>query len=207
MNDLELETLIDNRSKVFISKTMAAVAAIELGPSFQEAVKSISECEGKIITTGMGKAGHAARKAASSLSSLGMPSSYIHPGEASHGDVGVISAKDVMLAFSTSGKTREVLETVSFARNLGISCVITITSHIDSDIRALSDIVIDMGEIEEAGYLNIAPTTSIIVMLVIADMLAVISSEVNGFSMEDYAVRHHGGYLGEKSRGEANGSR
>jgi arabinose-5-phosphate isomerase len=203
-NDWNLAELTDDRGFEFIRKTALAIAGIKISPFFHKAVQAISACEGKVITVGLGKAGCAARKVASSLSSLGIPSLYLHPGEASHGDIGVVSSKDVMLVFSTSGKTREVLETVSFAKKLGISSVISITSHKDADIRALSDIVIDMGEIEEAGYLNIAPTTSIIVMLVIADILAVICAEIRGFKMTDYADRHHGGYLGVKSRGEIN---
>ena len=155
-----------------------------------------------VITTGMGKAGHIAQKASSSFSSLGIPSFYIHPGESSHGDIGVIRPEDVLIVFSTSGKTREVIETVDFSRKLNIGKIIAITSHPDSIIRMEADIVIDMGEIFESGYLNIAPTTSIVIMLVIADMLATNVAEMNGFTMKDFYIRHHGGYLDEKSKKE-----
>jgi len=155
-----------------------------------------------VITTGMGKAGHIAQKASSSFSSLGIPSFYIHPGESSHGDIGVVRPGDVLIVFSTSGKTREVVETVDFTRKLKIGKIIAVTSHTDSIIRQKSDITIDMGEICESGYLNIAPTTSIVVMLVIADMLATNAAEMKGFTMEDFYIRHHGGYLGEKSKKE-----
>jgi len=153
-----------------------------------------------VITTGMGKAGHIAQKASSSFSSFGIPSFYIHPGEASHGDIGVVRPGDILIVFSTSGKTREVIETVDFTRKLNVGKIISITSHPDGIIRKKSDIVIDMGEICESGYLNIAPTTSIVVMLVIADMLATNVAEINKFTMKDFYIRHHGGYLGEKAK-------
>jgi arabinose-5-phosphate isomerase len=156
-----------------------------------------------VITTGMGKAGHIAQKASSSLSSLGIPSFYIHPGESSHGDIGVVRPGDVLLVFSTSGKTREVIETVDFTKKLDVGRIIAITSHPDSIIRQKADIIIDMGEINESGYLHIAPTTSIVVMLVIADMIAINAAEINKFSMKDFYIRHHGGYLGEKSKQES----
>lgn len=156
-----------------------------------------------LITTGMGKAGHIAQKASSSFSSLGIPSFYIHPGESSHGDIGVIKDGDILMVFSTSGKTREVIETVDFAKKLNIGKIIAITSHPDSVIRQKSDITIDMGIINESGYLHIAPTTSIVIMLAIADMIATNAAEVNGFSMKDFYIRHHGGYLGEKSKKES----
>ena len=202
MNDWETSKLVDNRAEVFLKETSDAILNIDITPGFTEAVRAISDCQGKVITTGMGKAGHAAKKVASSMSSMGIPSTYIHPGESAHGDIGCVSEEDILLAFSTSGKTREVVETVGFARRIGVSKVISVTSHKDAEIRSISDIVVDMGEITEAGYLHIAPTTSIVVMLVIADMLTIMAAELRGFKMEDYALRHHGGYLGMKSRGE-----
>ena len=167
-----------------------------------EVIANASKNKSIVITTGMGKAGHIAQKASSSFSSLGIPSFYIHPGESAHGDIGVVREGDILLVFSTSGKTREVIETVDFTRKLNIGKVIAITSHSDSIIRQKSDIIINMGEIQESGYLNIAPTTSIIVMLIIADMLALNVAEINNFTMEDFYIRHHGGYLGEKSKKE-----
>ena len=155
-----------------------------------------------VITTGMGKAGHIAQKASSSFSSLGIPSFYIHPGESAHGDIGVVREGDVLLVFSTSGKTREVIETVDFTRKLNIGNIIAITSHPDSVIRKKADITIDMGIIKESGYLHTAPTTSIVVMLVIADIIATNAARINKFTVEDFHIRHHGGYLGEKSKKE-----
>lgn len=166
-------------------------------------ISDASKNNSTVITTGMGKAGHIAQKASSSLSSLGIPSFYIHPGESSHGDIGVIREGDILIAFSTSGKTREVIETVNFARKLNIGKIVAITSHPDSVIRQKSDIVIDMGKISESGYLHIAPTTSIVIMLIIADMISTNVAQMNGFTMQDFYIRHHGGYLGKISKKES----
>ena len=157
---------------------------------------------GKIITTGIGKAGIAMRKFSSTLCSLGFPSCYLHPGEASHGDLGLITENDILFVASTSGKTREILEIIKLARHVNVSKIIGITSHIDSPIKAQADIVIDMGVIEEAGELGLAPTTSIIVMLAITDCIALIASEELGLTKEDYGRFHHGGYLGAVARGD-----
>jgi arabinose-5-phosphate isomerase len=167
-----------------------------------DAVDVICSCKGKIITTGMGKAGYAAEKAASSFSSLGMAACYLHPAQASHGDSGIIQNGDVMLALSNSGKTREVIETIQLARNLGIDKVISITSHEASPVRDLSDVIISMGPIQEAGHLALAPTTSIIMMLIVSDMIATISAQRRGLTIQEFGLRHHGGYLGQKCRGE-----
>ena len=187
----------------FIRHTTKALKAIRSDASLTSACWDIAECHrnGKtVVTTGMGKAGHIAQKAASILSSLGIRSIYLHPGEASHGDIGVVGDQDVILAFSTSGKTREVLETIRLARHIAECTVISITSHPDGKIRKCSDLVVDMGAVEEAGYLEIAPTTSTTVMQVLADFIAVTSAEIIGTTMEEYSLRHHGGYLGQKSR-------
>jgi len=152
------------------------------------------------VTTGMGKAGHIAQKVSSTLCSFGIKSCYLDPAAASHGDVGIVGPGDVVLAFSTSGKTREVIETVQLAQELGASTTIAITSHPDGEIRQYSQIVLDMGILKEAGHLNIAPTTSTTVMMVMADFLVSIAAEIKGATMADYALRHHSGYLGKKSR-------
>jgi arabinose-5-phosphate isomerase len=190
----------------FIRSTKEAFENLEKAPNLSasvlEAVKTVVSCKGKIITAGLGKAGYAAEKSASSFSSLGIPSCYLHPAQASHGDVGIIQNGDVLIAFSTSGKTREVIETIELARKLGIGKVIAITSHETSPVKDLSDISVDMGIIKEAGYLSMAPTTSIVIMLTVSDMIATISAKQNGLTLNDFGLRHHGGYLGKKCRGE-----
>ena len=209
MPEMESKSVVKN-CETIVSDTIAAllvlIGHIKNSQSMYEACKIVAtgaRNNAITITTGMGKAGHIAQKASSSFSSLGIPSFYIHPGESSHGDIGVVRPGDTLIVFSTSGKTREVVETVDFTRKLNVGKIIAITSHPDSIIREKSDITIDMGEIRESGYLNIAPTTSIVVMLAIADMIAVNVAQMNGFTMKDFYIRHHGGYLGEKSKKES----
>jgi arabinose-5-phosphate isomerase len=150
----------------------------------------------------MGKAGIAMRKFSSTLCSLGFSSCYLHPGEASHGDLGILEDDDVLFVASTSGKTREVLEIIELAKNIGVKKIVGITSHFDSPIRDKVEICLDMGEIKEAGELGLAPTTSILVMSAITDSIALVASERNGLTKEEYSKYHHGGYLGKVARGD-----
>jgi len=189
-------------SKILSGFSYALNNASPKDDSFSNAIDILKKCQknnGKIITTGMGKAGIAMCKFSSILCSLGVPSCYLHPGEASHGDLGIISKNDVLFVASTSGKTREVLETIELARGLKISKIIGITSHLDSIIREKADVVLDMGIIKEDGYLNLAPTTSILVMLAITDALALVVAKENNFTAEEYLKRHHSGYLSIKA--------
>lgn len=202
------QDLIQQQVKDFIASTQKTIGDFcnnqQIFCMVSDAVDVICACRGKIITTGMGKAGYAAEKAASSFSSLGMAACYLHPAQASHGDSGIIQNGDVMLALSNSGKTREVIETIELSKHLGIAKVISITSHDESPVKDLSDVIISMGPIQEAGHLAIAPTTSIIMMLIISDMIATISAERRGLTLAEFGLRHHGGYLGKKCRGEEN---
>ena len=195
------------RFNAFIAHTVKALKNIKINDELEKACLSIvasNQNGGTLVTVGMGKAYHIAQKTASLFSSLGIRSVCLHPGEASHGDVGVIGRNDVLLAFSTSGKTREVLETISAARKIARGLVIiAVTSHPDGGIRKCSDLVVDMGVVKEAGYLSIAPTTSTLVMLALADFLAVMSAELRGTTMAEYSLRHHSGYLGKLARRKA----
>jgi arabinose-5-phosphate isomerase len=128
--------------------------------------------------------------------------SFFHPGEAAHGDLGLIGPDDALVAFSTSGKTREVLEVLEMGRHVGLRTVIGITSHIDSDLRRLSDIVLDMGIIREPCPHGLTPSASTAVMLAISDGIALTLMELRGFSRRDYGLRHHGGSLGRAARAE-----
>jgi len=190
------------RVKTLLNDINKSISNIKVDSSFDFAINEILRCKGKIVTTGMGKAGIAMRKFTSTLCSLGFPSVYLHPGEASHGDLGVLQKNDILFVASTSGKTREVLEIIELARAIGTECVIGITSHPDSPIRDKANYVLDMGEIEEAGELGLAPTTSILVMLAITDCLALVASEERHLTKEEYAKYHHSGYLGQKARGD-----
>jgi len=200
-----------NKGQSYIEHFSKAIASIQLDDNFAEAVKLIGDCNSpvlgyKIVTTGMGKAGIAMRKFSSLLCSLGFPSCYLHPGEASHGDLGLLKSGDVLFVASTSGKTREVLETIQLAKNLGVSKFVGITSHKDSPIREQVDVCIDMGEIKEVGDLGLAPTTSILVMSAITDALAIVASEICELTVEEYGKLHHSGYLGEVARASSSSS-
>ncbi|MES1261772.1 MAG: SIS domain-containing protein [Acidobacteriota bacterium] len=191
---------IQDRVSAILRAEAEALNGIHVTPDFENAVLALRDCTGKVLTSGMGKAGHVARKFASTLCSTGTPASYIHPGEAAHGDLGLVGPEDCIVVFSTSGKTREVLEMLRLGRHLGLRTVIGITSHPDSELRGLSDIVVDMGLIEEPCPHGLTPTASIVVMLAIGDALALTLMELKGFSRQDFGLRHHGGYLGKQAR-------
>ena len=149
-----------SRARAIINAEAEAIRTVPLDRSFIEAIDILIQCRGKIITTGMGKAGIIASKMASTLCSTGTPASFLHPGEAAHGDLGLLAPGDVIIAFSTSGKTREIIEMLELAHHFGIDKIIGITSHPDSIIRTLSNVVINMGEITEPCSLGLTPTAS-----------------------------------------------
>lgn len=192
-------TMLD-RMREILEAEADAIRAVEVDQSFAQAVGALEGCRGKIIATGMGKAGFVARKFAAVLCSTGTPAVYIHPGEAAHGDLGLIGPGDCILAFSTSGKTREVLALIGPGRQLGAATVIAVTAHPESELRTLSDIVLNMGEIREPCPLGLTPTASMAVMSAIGDALALVLMERKAVTRQDYGLRHHGGYLGAKAR-------
>ena len=183
-----------------VNKEAEAISRIKVTEQYEKVVVSLASCQGKVITTGMGKAGYVAQKFAATLCSTKTPSAFIHPGEAAHGDLGLIDEKDCIMAFSTSGKTIEVLEMLELSRHLSVRTIIGITSHSDSGLRELSDVIIDMGVIEEACPLGLTPSSSMAVMSTIGDAIALALMAYKGVTKEDYGLRHHGGYLGKKSR-------
>lgn len=191
---------IKKRVSEIFAQEAKAISSIPVSDEFERAVTLLQACKGKVLTTGMGKAGHIAHKFSATLCSTGTPASFLHPGEAAHGDLGIIEENDAIVAFSTSGKTKEVLNTLAAGRELGLHTVIGITSHPDSELRELSDVVLDMGTIKEACQFELTPTSSMAVMLAISDVLALLLMELNGFTPEDFGKRHHGGYLGKKAR-------
>ena len=191
---------IQRKIKAILAAEAAAIAAVEVDDSFGAAIKLLEDCRGKIVSTGMGKAGYVAHKFSATLCSTGTPAVFIHPGEAAHGDLGLYASGDCIVAFSTSGKTREVLELIEFSRHLGPGKVIGITSHPETELRALCDVVLDMGEIVEPCPLGLTPTASVAVMSAIGDALALVMMERKGITKRDYGLRHHGGYLGSKAR-------
>jgi arabinose-5-phosphate isomerase len=191
---------IQKRIKAILTAEATAIAAVAVDQTFAKAIDLLAACTGKVVATGMGKAGYIAHKFSATLCSTGTPAVFVHPGEAAHGDLGLIAGGDCIVAFSTSGKTREVLELIEFSRHLGSEKVIGVTSHPESELRALCDVVLDMGEIVEPCPLGLTPTASIAVMSAIGDALALVLMERKGVTKRDYGLRHHGGYLGAKAR-------
>jgi len=191
---------IQKRITEILAAEAAAISAVCVNSEFERALNALRGSPGKILTTGMGKTGHVARKFASSLCSTGTPAVYLHPGEAAHGDLGLIDPQDCIVAFSTSGKTREVLEMLEFGRHIGLGTVIGVTSHPGSELRRLSDIILDMGVVEEPCPHGLTPSSSIAVMLAISDALTLVLMELKGITRHDFGLRHHGGYLGKKAR-------
>lgn len=184
-----------------IRKEAEAIQGIQITADFEKAVRTLENCEGKVVTTGIGKAHFIAQKFAATLSSTGTPAVFIHPAEAGHGDLGLLNKQDCIVAFSTSGKSTEVIEMLEISRHMGVDTVIGITSHTDSKLRDLSQIILDMGpDIEEPCPLKLTPSATIAVMLAISDAIALTLLELKGFTSEDYGLRHHRGYLGQIAR-------
>ncbi|MDW8066301.1 MAG: KpsF/GutQ family sugar-phosphate isomerase [Aquificaceae bacterium] len=168
-----------------------------LDEEFVKAVKIIQNCRGKVITTGVGKSGHIARKVASTLSSTGTPAHFLHPAEALHGDLGVIDKEDVVLAFSTSGESPEVLSLMPYIKLLGVP-LISVTNNPSSSLAKHSDVHIFLCVEREACPLQLAPTSSSTASLVLGDALAMVLLELNGFTERDFAIRHPAGSLGRR---------
>lgn len=194
---MDIKAKIEN----ILLKEAEAIQAINVTDEFEQAVKMLQDCKGKVLATGIGKAGFIAHKFAATLSSTGTPAVFIHPAEAGHGDLGVLNPEDCIVAFSTSGKSNEVIEMLDIARHLGVGSVIGITSHPDSLLRDRSELILDMGpDIEEPCPLKLTPSATTAVMLAISDSLALTLMELKGFTKEDYGMRHHKGYLGSLTR-------
>jgi arabinose-5-phosphate isomerase len=194
-----------DKVKQILEQEATAIRNIPVNEDYARVVELIYErvhqSGGKIIASGMGKAGHVASHVATTLSSTGTPSLFLHPSEAQHGDLGVIRENDVLLVLSNSGKTREIIELVELTHALhpGIPVVI-ITGNPEGPLAQKSRLVLFTGGPEEVCPLGLTPTTSATTMAVIGDVLVVLLMERIAFTAQDYARRHHGGYLGQKSR-------
>jgi arabinose-5-phosphate isomerase len=184
-----------------LSVEAAGIAALEdalangLGGSFKAAVSLLRQAKGRVIVTGMGKSGHIGRKIAATLASTGTPAFFVHPGEASHGDLGMVTADDVILALSWSGETVELRDLVAFSRRFRVALV-AITSMSDSALGKAADVVLDLPRAEEACPNGLAPTTSTLMQLAIGDALAIALLEERGFTAADFRTFHPGGKLG-----------
>jgi len=168
-----------------------------IGPEFTGACEICLACQGRIVVTGMGKSGHIAGKIAATLASTGSPSFFVHPGEASHGDLGMITRDDVVLAVSNSGDTPEIVLILPLIKRLGVP-LITMTGRPDSTLAQAADVNLHTGVEKEACPLNLAPTASTTATLAMGDALAVALLECRGFTEEDFARSHPGGALGRR---------
>jgi arabinose-5-phosphate isomerase len=168
-----------------------------LGEAFLRAHRLMLETKGRVVVTGMGKSGHIARKIASTLASTGTPAFFMHPGEASHGDLGMITEHDVVIAISYSGESDEILKVLPLIKRRGAP-VIAITGRARSTLATESDVHLDAGVEKEACPLNLAPTASTTATLALGDALAVVLLEARGFGSADFAMHHPGGALGRK---------
>ncbi len=182
-----------------IETELASVNALKsrVDDSFAGACELMLKCEGRIVVTGMGKSGHIAGKIAATLASTGSPAFFVHPGEASHGDMGMITSKDVVIALSNSGNTTEILTIVPIIKRLGVP-LISMTGNSTSPLATEATINLDVGVENEACPLGLAPTSSTTVALVMGDALAVALLEARGFTEKDFALSHPGGSLGRR---------
>lgn len=191
--------------KEILRKESDAILNLPVNESYNQAtdyiVEQVHKKKGKLVTSGMGKAGQIAENIATTFCSTGTPAIFLHPSEAQHGDLGVLQENDVMLLISNSGKTREIVELIDLSRNLYSEMkFIVITGNKDSLLAEQADVCLFTGAPEEVCKLGLTPTTSTTMMTVIGDILVVDTMGKIKFDPSDYAKRHHGGYLGVKSR-------
>jgi arabinose-5-phosphate isomerase len=177
----------------------AAVQALgqRVGSSFVQAIERLLACRGRVVVMGMGKSGHIGRKIAATLASTGTPAMFVHPGEASHGDLGMITGQDVLLAISNSGQSEELTGLLPALRRQQVA-LIALTGNLDSELARHADVVLDCSVEQEACPLNLAPTASTTAQLAMGDALAVALLDARGFRAEDFARSHPGGALGRR---------
>lgn len=171
--------------------------ASNLSQSFASACRVIANCKGRVLLIGIGKSGHIARKIAATFASTGTPAFFVHPAEAAHGDLGMITEEDVVITISKSGETQEILSFMPLIKRRGIK-TIALLGKVKSTIASLSDITLDVSVDKEACALNLAPTASTTVALAMGDALAVAILQARGFTEEDFAKSHPGGLLGRR---------
>lgn len=188
-----------NLARAVIDTEAAAAAALaaRIGDQFVKACEYMLQCQGRIVVLGMGKSGHIGNKIAATLASTGTPAFFVHPGEASHGDLGMITGKDVVLALSNSGETDEILTLVPLLKRLGVP-LISMTGNPQSRLSSAANVNLDVSVAKEACPLGLAPTSSTTAALVMGDALAVALLESRGFTADDFARSHPGGRLGKR---------
>jgi len=196
--------MLDDIKNLFLQEAQA-IMNIPVNETYTGALDAIYHsvhCNGgKVVVSGMGKAGQIAVSIATTFSSTGTPAVWLHPADAQHGDLGIVCKNDILLLISNSGKTREIIELVTLAKALWSHIpIIVITGNPDGELAQQADICIHTGNPAEVCPLGLSPTTSTTVMSAIGDAMVVQMMKRIGFGKPDYAKRHHGGYLGQKSR-------
>ena len=196
-----------NSIQDIINQEVIALQNLKADGSFENAVNLIHEQVhskgGKVVISGMGKAGQIGVNIATTLSSTGTPAVFLHPSESQHGDLGIVQKNDVLILISNSGKTREIVELEVLAKRLYTDIkIVGLTGNLEGDLAKSSDVVLYTGAPEEVCPLGLTPTTSTTTMTVIGDIIIVLLMQKIGFTKEEYAKRHHSGYLGSKARGE-----
>ena len=185
------------RSVIELESRAVEQLAGRVGSSFERACELILGCRGRVVVVGMGKSGHVAGKIASTLASTGTPAFFVHPGEASHGDLGMITPSDLLIAVSNSGETPEILMILPIIKRMGVK-LLALTGNPESTLAQQSDACIDVSVDKEACPLNLAPTASTTATLAMGDALAVAVLESRGFTSQDFARSHPGGVLGRR---------
>jgi len=194
-DDAKLTRLAREVLEIEASAVTALIARLDA--SFTAACRLMLACRGRVVVTGMGKSGHVANKIAATLASTGTPAFFVHPGEASHGDLGMIIGEDLVLALSNSGETSELVTILPLIKRLGVK-LIALTGKPDSTLAKIADVHLDVSVAREACPLNLAPTASTTAALAMGDALAVALLEARGFTEEDFARSHPGGSLGRR---------
>lgn len=182
---------------ITMERDAVSVLAERIDETFERACEILLGCKGRVVVTGMGKSGHIGNKIAATLASTGTPAFFVHPGEASHGDLGMITSGDVVIALSNSGTTAELITILPLLKLLAVP-VIALTGNPSSELATSADVHLNVGVSEEACPLNLAPTSSTTVTLVMGDALAIALLEARGFTANDFAMSHPGGALGRR---------
>ncbi len=199
--------MVKSQIKDLIDLEVQAIRNIPIDGIIQDAIDLIHTQVhlkgGKVVVSGMGKAGQIGINISTTLSSTGTPSVFMHPSEAQHGDLGMIQENDILIMISNSGKTREIVELEFLVKRMYPDIkTIALTGNPDGNLAKFSDVVLNTGHPQEICPLGLTPTTSTTVMTVVGDILVVMLMEKIGFTKEEYAKRHHSGYLGSKARGD-----
>ncbi len=190
--------LIDTAKRVLQTEAEAVLALRDrLDESFLRAVQTIYESKGRVVVTGMGKSGLVAKKIAATLASTGTPAFFLHPAEASHGDLGMVTSKDIIIALSNSGETKEIIELIPFLKRFNLT-LISLTGNPNSTLAKASDISLDVSVKEEACHINMIPTASTTATMAMGDALAVALLSKRGFQERDFAFLHPGGAIGKR---------